>query len=87
MAASVNSNYLLRAARQGGHAGAALEELEHALPKQMFHAPSKLARPEHGARAQYTEDNGSGKLTKDETKRMQKVAGKLLLLARAEGNT
>ena len=36
----------------GERAGAALKELEHALPKQMLHAASKLEKPEHRARAQ-----------------------------------
>ena len=64
---------------------AALKEFEHALPKQMLHAPSKPERPEHGARAQCIEDDMPRKLTKGEAKRAQKVAGKLLPLARAAG--
>ena len=70
------------------YVGAALKEFEHALPKQMLHAPSKVARPDYGAKVQYAEDDAaSRKLTKDETKRIQKVVGKFLLLARAIGNT
>ena len=71
----------------GEHAGAALEELGRALPKQALHAPSKAARPGYGARVQHAEDGAAPrKLTKDEAKRAQKVAGKFLLLARAIGN-
>ena len=59
------------------------------LPKQKCHAPlaSKAGRPGYGCRAQYAEDGiTSRKLSKGETKRIQKVVGKFLLLARAIGN-
>ena len=45
-------------------------------------------RPDYGARVQYVEDDiSSRKLTKEEIKRIQKVVGKFLFLARAIGNT
>ena len=65
----------------------ASQEFEHAIPKQFFHAPSKMTRPDYGARVQHVEDDLSRKLAADEIKRIQKVVGKFLFLARAIDNT
>ena len=55
----------------------ALKKFEHALPIQLYHAPSKMNRLDQGARLQYAEDDiESRKLTADEIKRIQKVVEK-----------
>lgn len=65
----------------------ALQEFEHALPRQFYHAPSKMVPPEYGATIQYVEDDTSRKLKPEEIKRIQKVVGKFLFLAKAVDNT
>ena len=69
------------------HIETALQEFEHALPKQFYHAPSKMVRPDYGATMQYVEDDASRKLKPEEIKQTQKVVGKFLFLARAADNT
>ena len=65
----------------------ALKEFEHAIPKQHYCAPSKSTRPDYGAKVQYVEDDQSRSLNLNEIKRIQKITGKFLFLARAVDNT
>ena len=69
------------------HIETALHEFEHAAPKQFYCGPSKMVRPECGAKVQYVEDDTTRQLKPAEIKRIQKVVGKFLFLARAVDNT
>ena len=65
----------------------ALQEFQHAIPKQHFYGPSKATRPDYGAKVQYVVDDTSPPLPLEKIRYIQRVIGKFLFLARALDNT
>ena len=70
-----------------GYAKQALEELGHAMPTRLAAAPSKMPRPQYGAKVQYVEVDDTEALPDSKIKYLQRVLGKFLYYARAIGNT
>ena len=65
------------------HIATALEEFEHALPKQHHHGPSRAIMPKCGAKVQHVEEDTSRGPQPHEIKRMQKAVGKFPFPAQA----
>ena len=65
----------------------ALNEFEHALSKQIHHAPSEMIRPNCGAKVQCVEDDTSKALAPEQIERMQKVIGEFPFSVRAGTDT
>ena len=65
----------------------ALQELQHAIPKQHYKVPSKHTQPNYGCKVQYVKDKIEDALPADKIKYIQKVIGKFLFMARAVNNT
>ena len=61
----------------------ALMELKHAAKTRQQHAPSKLDRPEYGAKVQYAKVDESIELEEPQIKYLQRVVRKFLYYARA----
>ena len=64
-----------------------LSEFQHPTPKQFYCNPSKFVRPDYGAKVQYVKHNNSDPLLADQIKRIQKIVGKFLFMARAVDHT
>ena len=69
-----------------GYAKQALEELGHAIPTRLAAAPSKMPRPQYGAKAQCAEIDDTEALPESKIKYLQRVLGKFLYYARANGS-
>ena len=65
----------------------ALMELKHASSARQQHAPSRLDRPEYGAKIQYAKVDDSTALDQAQIKYLQRVVGKFLYYARAIDTT
>jgi hypothetical protein len=65
-----------------------LHMVQHRIPKQQFHSPSKYTSPQYGVKIQLTKaiDMSPG-LTPDQTTRLQQVPGIVLYYARAIDGT
>ena len=66
-----------------GYVEEALKEFTHTKPRQHYKSPSKMTRPDYGAKVQYVKEDNSRKLTPKEIKFIQQVTGKFLFYARA----
>ena len=70
-----------------GYVENALREFTHTPPKQHFNGPSKIVRPDYGAKVQYVKDDHTKPLEKTDITYLQRVVGKFLYYARAIDNT
>ena len=70
-----------------GYVIEALSELKHIASKQHFYSPSKMERPDYGAKVQYVKEDTSLPLSPALINYIQKVVGKFLYLGRAIDNT
>ena len=70
-----------------GYVIEALAELKHLTPKQHYHGPSKMERPDYGAKIQYVKEDTTEKLSPALVNYVQRVVGKFLYLGRAIDNT
>ena len=70
-----------------GYVEQALKEFNHIQPKQKHLGPSKIDRPDYGAKVQYVKEDITGNLNEDQIKFIQRVTGKFLFYARAIDDT
>jgi hypothetical protein len=70
-----------------GYVEQALKEFNHIQPKQKHLGPSKIDRPDYGAKVQYVKEDLTGTLNEDQIKFIQRVTGKFLFYARAIDDT
>ena len=70
-----------------GYVEQALKEFNHIIPKQLHSGPSKIDRPDYGAKVQYVKEDLTNKLDEDQIKFIQRVTGKFLFYARAIDDT
>ena len=70
-----------------GYVEQALQEFTHAPPNTHFNGPSKVVRPDYGAKIQYVKDDTTKPLNKTKINYLQRVVGKFLYYARAIDNT
>ena len=70
-----------------GYVEKALQEFMHTPPKQHHYGPSKVVRPDYGAKVQYVKDDTTRPLDKKKINYLQRVVGKFLYYARAIDNT
>ena len=70
-----------------GYVEQALKEFNHIIPKQQHSGPSKIERPDYGAKVQYVKEDLTNKLNEEQIKFIQRVTGKFLFYARAIDDT
>ena len=70
-----------------GYVKQALREFEHVPPEFHQYGPSKIERPDYGAKVQYVKHDHSRPLGKKQIKYLQRVVGKFYYYARAIDNT
>ncbi|OEU20461.1 hypothetical protein FRACYDRAFT_181335 [Fragilariopsis cylindrus CCMP1102] len=70
-----------------GYVEQALKEFNHIIPKQLHSGPSKIDRPDYGAKVQYVKEDLTNNLDEDQIKFIQRVTGKFLFYARAIDDT
>jgi hypothetical protein len=66
-----------------GYVEAALKEFKHTIPKQVHNGPSKVERPDYGAKIQYVQEDHTKPLTPEEITFIKQVTGKFLFYGRA----
>ena len=52
------------------------------IPKQIHHGPSKVERPDYGAKIQYVQEDNTSPLTPEEITYIKQVTGKFLFYGR-----
>jgi len=70
-----------------GYVERALQEFTHTPPKQHHYGPSKIIRPNYGAKVQYVKDDTTRPLDKTKINYLQRIVGKFFYYARAIDNT
>ena len=70
-----------------GYVKQALEELKHIFTGKHHYAPSKLDRPDYGAKIQFAKIDTATPLSLVQIKHIERVVGKFLYYARAIDNT
>jgi hypothetical protein len=65
----------------------ALKKFHHIKPKQQHLGPSKIDRPDYGAKVQYVKEDVTDNLNKEQIKFVQQVTGKFLFYAQAIDDT
>jgi hypothetical protein len=63
-----------------GYVEQALKEFNHIKPKQQHLGPSKIERPDYGAKVQYVKEDITAGLNDEQTKFVQPVTGKFLYM-------
>ena len=70
-----------------GYVKQALEELKHIFTGKHHYAPSKIDRPDYGAKIQFAKDDTAPPLSLTQIKHNERVVGKFLYYTRAIDNT
>ena len=82
-------NYIERTVQcsMKGHVQQALEELKHIFTGKHHYAPSKIDRPNYGAKIQLAKEDTVSPPSFTQIKHIERVVGKFLYYARAIDNT
>ena len=83
----LSSSVLVPVQSKKGYVKQALEELKHIFTGKHHFAPSKLDRPDYGAKIQFAKIDKATPLSLVQIKHIERVVGKFLYYARAIDNT